>query len=439
MDVARWPRLSLAWRFALASAAVLLAGAAILGLWVTREIETSVVRRVAADSSLYVEALLEPHVPALARGTLTPAERLSLGTVLGSASISRSVVSAKIWAPDGTILYATDPRLVGMRLQSDGLAAALTGHVTSERSDLRHAESAYERSIAPELIETYIPLRIGPDERVVAVAEFYQLPDLLEVDLQRARLSTWAVIAVATLAMYVALAGMVGAGSRTIERQRVALEATVTRLSATTRRLRDVSAARVETDEANLRRVARELHDGLAQDLAAALLSLERGPDGSAPQVVRAAIDSALSEVRSLARGLALPDLAPLSLGGVVEQACADHERKTGRAVECDVGPLPPEAEPTVKITIYRVLQEALSNAFRHAPGASARVSAARQGDAIHLECVDTGPGIAASSGGEGLGLRSMRERIELLGGTWEIGRAVGGGTRVTCTLPVGR
>ena len=113
--------------------------------------------------------------------------------------------------------------------------------------------------------------------------------------------------------MYALLAGMVRAGSDTIGRQQRALEAAVTDLRRSARRLREVGAARAETDEAVRRRVARELHDGLAQDLAAALMALPG--DGS---LARAGIESALGEVRTLATGLALPDLASLSLDAVV-------------------------------------------------------------------------------------------------------------------------
>lgn len=431
---ARVAGLSLASRFALASAAILVAGMVILGAWVTREIETSVLRRVAADSALYVEALVGPAVQGLADGTFGEDERRDLARALEQAAIARRVVSVKVWSTDGTIVYATDPHLVGSRPASEGLAAALAGSVMSSRSDLSDEENAYERALAPSLLETYIPVRLASTDRVIAVAEFYQLPDLLEAELARARLSTWLVIAGATGLMYVLLAGMVRAGSDTIEAQRRALQAAVRDLSTTSRRLREVSASRAETDEAGLRRVAREIHDGLAQDLATALLTLERG--GSRDGHARAAIESALAEVRSLARGLALPDLAPLSLHDVIAQACADHQRKTGRTVARAIDPLPAAATTPVKIAVYRVLQEALSNAFRHAPGSQVTVRARLEADVLQLECADDGPGVPAEPRA-GLGVQAMRERVELLGGRFEIGAPEGRGTVVRATLPL--
>lgn len=425
-------------RFALASAVILVVGMLLLGSWVTREIETSVLRQVAADSALYVEALVGPELQVLAEGDLGDRERAALSNLLGQASIARRVVSVKIWSTDGTIVYASDPDLVGSRPASTDLAEALRGRVVSQRSNLEEEENAFERSLALSLLETYIPIRLASTDRVIAVVEFYQAPDLLEAELERARLSTWAVIAASTLAMYLLLAGIVRVGSDTIERQRHALEDAIARLSAATRQLREVSAARVETDEAVLRQVAREIHDGVAQDLAAALLTLDgAAPADSREAIARAAVASALAEVRALAQGLALPDLAPLTLDVVIERAVADHERKTGRHVDRAISLPAVNAAVSLKIAAYRVLEEALSNALRHAANTRVVVRAGLVDGLLQLECTDEGPGLPAQPAA-GLGLRGMRERVELLGGQLELTTAKGEGTSVRVALPLG-
>lgn len=426
----RLGRWSLAGRFALASAVILVAGAVILGGWVTQEVETSVIRRVAADSALYVEALVADETQELSVRALSDEQRGRLQRTFEQPIREGRLLSVKVWNTRGEIVYATDASLIGTHPRSEGFRAALSGAVVSRRTRLSEEEHAYERRFASSLIETYIPLRISSTDRIVGVAEFYQPPDLLEAEIDRVRGSTWLIIAVATITMYVLLAGMVRAGSDTIVRQQRALETGVAELRAATTRLREVSAARTETDEAVLRRVAREIHDGLAQDLAAALVALPEG-DGA---IARAAIDSALREVRTLVRGMALPDLAALPLAFVVEHACADHERKTGRHVDLEVGDLP-DAAANVKIAMYRVLQEALSNALRHAPGAAVYVRATATPGGVRIECDDDGPGLPATLG-EGLGVRGMRERLELLGGHLDLASRPGGGTRVVATIP---
>lgn len=422
-------RISLAARFALLSAGVLIVGAVLLGTLVAREVETSVLHRVAADSALYVEALLEEHIPSLASGTLSTAERADLSGHLEKA-VAKRVASIKIWHADGTIAYATDPAVIGVRMSSRGFRTAMGGDVSSAISGLDEDEHRFERTLAPRLIETYIPLRNGA-EPVVAVAEFYQYADLLQADIDRARMSTWLVIAVATVVMYVLLAGMVRAGSRTIDDQRRALERTIGELSSATNRLRGASASRAETEEAVLRRIARDLHDGLAQDLATALLTL--GKPGHS-ELTRAAIESGLKEIRSVTKGLALPELGPMSLAALVEQACADHESKTGRTVARDIGPLSPVATP-IKIAVYRIVQEALSNTFRHAPDSNVVVRAHDPGGMLSLECEDDGPGMPQRPT-FGLGLRGMRERAELFGGALELLPGGRGGTLVRATFP---
>lgn len=425
---------SLSIRFAAASALVLLVGAGVLGSWVTRQIEESVLHRSAASSGMFVEALVSGSVQEANVTGRWDDVRAKLDRAFSKLTSTHHVVSIKVWALDGTILYSTDPSLVGRVFASEGLRRALDGEVVSGRSRLRQDENASERTSATELIETYIPIRDEPSGEVIAVSEFYQPTELLDADLMQARVSTWILIVLATLGMYALLFGIVRAGSDTIDRQRRALSETIDQLSDTTRRLREASAARAETDEASLRRVARELHDGLAQDLAAALVTMNGdGKDGLA----RAAIESALAEVRALAGGLAAPDLAPLALGDVVDLVCDQHERKTGQSVAREVHGLSGAAPEPVKIALYRVLQESLSNAFRHgARGAWVRAFVA--GTSLTFECIDDGPGIRPN-GSNGLGLRSMRERIELLDGSFVVGAAPSGGTAVRATIPMHR
>jgi signal transduction histidine kinase len=89
---------------------------------------------------------------------------------------------------------------------------------------------------------------------------------------------------------------------------------------------------------------------------------------------------------------------------------------------------------PGVDVTAYRIAQEALTNARRHAPGADVDIELRYETDTLHLEVRDNGPGAAAEANGHGI--VGMRERAEMVGGTLRAGPATGGGFAVRADLP---
>ncbi len=129
-----------------------------------------------------------------------------------------------------------------------------------------------------------------------------------------------------------------------------------------------------------------------------------------------------------------------LSLPETVIRAVRAHERRTGSRVTLDVATLPEQAALPVKITVYRVLQESLNNAFRHAGGANQQIRAFMEGNLIALEISDEGPGFVIQPtmtlNGH-LGLAGMRERVESLGGRFSVKSEAGKGTQVTARLPL--
>src|SRR3990172_7246057 len=237
----RWPRdISLEMRFLVFSLVVLLGGALIIGTWVSRAISTGVLNRSAATSALYAESFLGPLVDGQSFD-----EPLEVGTVerldalFISSQFAEQVVSVKLWAPDGTVRYARDRDLVGRRFSvRGGLARAVDGHVDSHVSGLGGAENEFEARQWSSLIETYVPIWSPEENAVVAVAEFYELPDELASELPRARLTGWAIVGSATLVMFVLLNGMMRSASSTIRgqnatlKQLVALHAATLKLSA---------------------------------------------------------------------------------------------------------------------------------------------------------------------------------------------------------------
>jgi signal transduction histidine kinase len=114
------------------------------------------------------------------------------------------------------------------------------------------------------------------------------------------------------------------------------------------------------------------------------------------------------------------------------------HERRTATKVAITVGDLPEQAALPVKITLYRVIQEALSNAYRHAGGVDQRILVHCADDTLHIEVADGGPGIVGeltSNDVEHLGLIGMRERVESMGGQFRVNSIPGQGTTVMADM----
>jgi hypothetical protein len=156
-------------------------------------------------------------------------------------------------------------------------------------------------------------------------------------------------------------------------------------------------------------------------------------------RTVHAALQAALVELRAISGGLHLPEIEGLSLGETARRAVRDYERKAGLTVPLAIGEMPDEAPLPVKITLFRLLQESLANGYRHGSAAGQRVQMAKHDSQLLVEVADSGKGFDPSTAAdEGhLGLTGMRERVEILGGTFGIDSAAGRGTVIRAMLPL--
>jgi signal transduction histidine kinase len=192
-------------------------------------------------------------------------------------------------------------------------------------------------------------------------------------------------------------------------------------------------------------RLARDLHDAVSQKLfsvrakaSAAAVLVPRDPDRAVAELrsVIALAGEAQAELRAVIDGLAPPDLATEGLAGSLRRYAAFAAATYGVAVRvrvCDLTGLSAPAEAA----LYRVAQEALHNALRHADAGQIGVSLAPRRGRVVLEITDDGAGLPAAPAPGGLGLASMRERARSVGGTLTITSAPGAGTRVRLSLPV--
>lgn len=208
--------------------------------------------------------------------------------------------------------------------------------------------------------------------------------------------------------------------------------------------LHEISARVIEAREEEKTLLARELHDELGQLLTAAKMDLawmrQRLPAGDAEIAARAGqleavLDRTVGSVRRISaelRPLMLDDLGLRDAMGWLVSEFSKHSGVECRLQAPDEGALE-NVDRNVATTLYRVLQESLTNIGRHAQAKHAWVVLGVNGNWLQLEVEDDGRGIdeAALARSRSLGLKGMRERVRYLGGVVEVARAPRGGTRV--------
>jgi signal transduction histidine kinase len=454
---------SLAQRFLLANLAILLVAGLAVGIWVGNQLERSIMDRTASVTALYVASIIEPSVASLADGgELTLEELGTLDAHLASPALAERVRSMRLWSQDGRVVYSPNAELIGRTFPVDEhLAQAWRGQVVSSMDDLSGEENEWERARWSRLLELYVPVRERGTDRILAVAEFYLSPRETNQQVDEARRTTWLVVTLAIVGSAVVLFGIVKGGSDTIRRQEQALTdqvAELTTLLDENAKLSDrvLSAAERSTtlNERSMRRVSSDLHDGPGQMLSLALLRLDalqkRSEGGDPPSASELAdvehiLQEAMTDMRSVAAGLRVPELAPMGVDSVASRAVQDHERRSGASVLLRTEALPEEVPLPLKIALFRALQESLSNATRHGGGRDVAVELmgrpGRAGGLAGLELIvhDDGAGFdpATLERSKGLGLAGIREQAEILGGSFAIRSAPGAGTELRVWWPL--
>jgi two-component system sensor histidine kinase UhpB len=208
----------------------------------------------------------------------------------------------------------------------------------------------------------------------------------------------------------------------------------MSRLEAERRR---AGSAALRAQEEERARVARDLHDEVNQSLTGLLLRLEAAREAAPPELeeeleaTKALANQAMRELLSLARQLrptALDDLGlAAAVAGQVEQVAS-----SGVVAELITDGDFSDLDSDVQLVVYRVAQEALSNAARHSRAERIEVGLRRAGDGVELDVSDDGRGFAFEESERGLGIAGMRERALLLGGDLTIESRPGRGTRVS-------
>jgi signal transduction histidine kinase len=206
----------------------------------------------------------------------------------------------------------------------------------------------------------------------------------------------------------------------------------------------------VDTSEAERMRIAAELHDGPIQRLTGLLYRVElmgarigRGESDQLPGLVaetQTKLSAEISTLRNMLSELRPPVLDERGLGPALQDYISDFGRREGINCELDIR-LDGRVAETLETTMYRVAQEALANVGKHSEAQNVNLALRAENGSIHLSVADDGVGfdtdtVRDGSGGEHFGLTSMRERVRMVGGQFELASLRGAGTTVRATFP---
>ncbi len=454
--------LTLPLRFGIIAALVILIGMAALGPWVSSRIQAGVTQHAAQQTAYDMEALLEPvavELEQVRHGPLSAAGLDVVNRVIEAGAPGAEILGLRLWSPDLVLLHSTSrPGLSSNKIDEErhaDIAKAIEGMVIHRYRAASAAEAtSWGLSPGSKVNEIFAPLRSYGGRGVVAVAEYFQSAEALDQEVAVARRETWMMVLMTGLVMLGILYWLVHRGSAIFEAQNAALDQRMRdqkllaeETQELNRKLEQASRLGTELNERFLRRVGSDLHDGPAQHLALAMLKMDevaqflasnqRADKPAAIEalgLVRHATSEAMKEIRNISAGLALPELQKLSPAEALNAAARQHERATGTHVKIDIAPLPPRLPLPITICLYRFAQESLNNAYRHARGQGQELNAHSDGRYVDVEIADSGPGFTlqdAAAKPERLGLSGLRQRIEALGGTFELTSTPGQGTRV--------
>ncbi|OOY04959.1 sensor histidine kinase [Thioclava sp. F28-4] len=435
-----------------------------LAYWINNRATTRLLDASADTAAFYMQNLLQPHVQALGQSeALLPEDFAALDALAEGFRKQGNFLAIKIWSREGKLVFAPETGH-GHVLPDDEIFEALKGKVFGRFPDLEDAAHDAERALGVQLYEIYAPLRDIETGAILAVGEFYQNADVVRGALLTSAKTTWLFVGPVAIIVFTMLFLIVRRGSLTIERQTVELrrqfserERLLLGNSQLHRSIAEAAQNASNIDERAKRRIGADLHDGACQLLSYLVLEIDRlehmiRSPGATDEPKAAGIVAeikkvarkTMEEIRAISGGLVAPqfDAAP-TLAALIETLATDHGRRTGAQVTLALAPGAPELTETTRRTLGRIVQEALANAARHAPGSSQKIETYQEDGSFVLRISDSGPAPGYTIEQEreyregGLGLPGMQFRAQSLGGTLEFRRLEPQGAEVVCRIPL--
>ena len=327
------------------------------------------------------------------------------------------VMRVKLFSSSGVVAFSTRFDETGQREDDNPrFRGALAGSVMSH--------------LKPEdnLLRSYIPVRRSATDPIVGVLEIYTDANPVISRTERAELQMLAAVGLILAALYIALLWVVRGASRVIENQ----QQTIRERTAT---LELLSAQMLSSEEEEKRRIALELHEGLAQTLCSVKVHLEdrlerlRDERAASPdERVIPILQSAIDDVRNLASRLRPSSLDELGLLPTLDWLCDNYERLHPESQLARHFSLSEDDTPApLRIVLYRVIESTLANIARHSASGLIELGLATAGEAIVLT-VEHRPrdgGYLATrlrpAGDRASGFAKVQEQVALSGGTFEL------------------
>ncbi|MGL4742771.1 MAG: sensor histidine kinase [Dermatophilaceae bacterium] len=354
-----------------------------------------------------------------------------LGAVLERSMEVGSVAHVRLWSPEGRVLWADQPALVGQTHELDPAAAGLlvSQGTIAQLSMLDHI-GAGAGGADLELLEVYTGAR-DADGRPLLFETYYTTDEMRA----RERVILLAIFPVALgglLLFQAAVMPLALSLARRVERQEH-------------HRIRLLRQTVLTTHRERLR-IARDLHDGVVQDLAGLRYALPALasylPDAPRAQTARELLDQAgtvlardVESLRSLLVDIYPPGLEGPALRDALEDL-AERARRAGPEVSIEM-PEHPDWSVDVARVAYRVVQEALRNVAAHAGATHAWVRLTRDGDALAVSVADDGRGLPPAPPDGHVGLRLLGDHLDDLAGSLDVGPRPGGGTALCARIPL--
>jgi signal transduction histidine kinase len=380
--------------------------------------------------------------------TIPPAELPEVDRQMRVLIAQFHIVKIKIYNAEPRVIYSTDPTIIGkLDPNNASLSKALAGTPVSKhecRDEVWDLDD--EKRINVEIVETYVPV-YGTDGKTIGSFEIYKdiTPNLAMAD--KIFVRSWGTLTVTVLGVFATLMFVIRRAIQTIKVSTVNLTTTNERLQQEVEDRKRLEKELLSVVEQERQRIGQELHDSIGQQLTGIAFMMEvlgeklsdKSLAEEAPyaEKISERVGQAAEQTRSLAKGLHPIDLDKNGLASALQELMANTEQlfdvsctlKCEKAVSID--------DVSVAINLYRIAREAITNAIKHGKAKNIGIELTAKNDCLTLMVENDGLGFPAGpSHGEGMGLKIMRYRAEMINGSLDIRKGSDGGTIVTCVFP---